>query len=109
MPHTGGSNTSKSPAVTVLMNVYNTKEAFLREAVESILNQTFRDFEFLILLDAPTDNSAAVVRSYHDDRIVIMENERNLGIPKTLNKSLAAARGKYVAVKKAGFPSTGSR
>lgn len=92
-----GLNIRESSAVSVLMPVYNTKEQFLREAVESILNQTFKDFELIIILDCPTDGSAAVVRSYHDDRIIIIENEQNLGIPKSLNKGLAIARGKYIA------------
>lgn len=92
-----GSNLGKLPAVSVLMSVYNTKEAFLREAIESILNQTFRDFEFIIVLDGPTDDSPTVVRSYHDDRIIVLENERNLGISKSWNKGLAIARGKYIA------------
>lgn len=91
------SNLSKSPAVSVLMSVYNTEEAFLREAIESVLNQTFGDFEFIIVLDGPTDNSPAIVRSYHDPRIIILDNVRNLGISKSWNKALAVARGKYIA------------
>lgn len=79
------------------MSVYNTKEQFLREAIESVLNQTFKDFEFIIVLDGPTDNSASVVRSYHDARIMVLENERNIGIPKSWNRGLAVARGKYIA------------
>ena len=70
--------------VTVLMPVYN-GEKYLREAIDSILNQTFADFEFLIINDASTDNSAEIIRSYNDNRIIIIENDKNIGLPTTLN------------------------
>ena len=89
----------REPAVSVLMCVYNTKEAWLREAIESILNQTFRDFQFIIVLDCPTDDSERVVQSYadRDDRITVVKNEENIGLTKSLNRGLAVAKGKYIA------------
>ena len=89
----------REPAVSVLMCVYNTKEEWLREAIESILKQTFRDFQFIIVLDCPTDGSEQVVRSYagRDDRITVVKNEENLGLTKSLNRGLAVAKGKYIA------------
>ena len=68
----------KKPKVSVLMPVYNTKESYLRTAIDSILNQTFRDFEFFILNDNSTDeNVERVIRSYKDRRIVYTKNTKN--------------------------------
>ncbi|MGI4789435.1 MAG: glycosyltransferase family 2 protein [Janthinobacterium lividum] len=85
-----------APRVTVLMPVYNAA-AFLHEAIDSILSQTFTDFEFLIIDDGSTDNSAAIVRSYPDPRIRFIQNERNLKLTATLNRGLDLARGDYIA------------
>ena len=87
------------PKISVLMSVYNTPEKWLRNAIESILTQTFSDFEFVIVLDKPTDNSTEVVKEYaaNDGRVIILENSENLGLTKNLNKGLAVARGKYIA------------
>jgi hypothetical protein len=84
------------PKVTVLMSVYN-GEAFLNEAVESILSQTFSDFEFLIIDDGSVDSSVEIIRSYHDSRIRLVKNTTNIGMAASLNKGLALARGEYVA------------
>jgi len=85
-----------SPKVSVLMPVFN-GEKHLREAVESILHQTFADFEFLIIDDGSTDKSLDVIRSYPDERIRIVQNEKNCGLILTLNKGLDLAKGEYVA------------
>ena len=82
--------------ITVLMPVYNA-EKYLREAIESILNQTFQNFEFLIINDGSTDKSLEIIKEYKDNRIKIINNEKNLGIVKTLNKSIELASGKYIA------------
>jgi hypothetical protein len=84
------------PKVTVLMAVYN-GERFVREAIDSILSQTFQDFEFLIVDDGSTDRSREVILSYNDPRIRLLTNERNLGLTASLNRGLAEARGTYVA------------
>lgn len=84
------------PKVTVLMPVYNT-EKYLREAIDSILNQTFKDFEFLIINDASTDRTREILQSYHDPRIKVINNRKNLGLAKSLNKGLKIAKGKYIA------------
>ena len=86
----------KSPKISVLMPVYNA-EKFLKEAIDSILNQTFKDFEFLIINDASTDNSKKISLFYKDPRIKYFENKKNLGVAKTLNKGLRLAKGKYIA------------
>lgn len=85
-----------NPKITVLMPVYNA-EKFLREAIDSILSQTFKDFEFLIINDGSTDKSEEIILSYKDPRIRYFENKKNLGVAKTLNKGLRLAKGKYIA------------
>ena len=85
-----------APKVTVLMPVYN-GERYLAEAIESILNQTFGDFEFLIINDGSQDNSRTVLNSYSDARIRVIDNERNFGLSATLNKGMELALGEYIA------------
>ena len=85
----------REPKVTVLMSVYN-GEKYLREAIDSILGQTFTDFEFIIINDGSTDGTLEILESYHDPRIVVVSQE-NRGLTKSLNKGLAMARGEYVA------------
>lgn len=85
--------------VSVLMPVYNTDESHLREAIDSILSQTFRDFEFLIINDAsPDPNVEKVVLSYDDPRIKYSRNRENMGISRTRNKLIEESRGEYLAV-----------
>ncbi len=86
------------PKVSVLMPVYKTDEKYLREAIESILSQTFSDFEFLILDDCPEDPREDVVKSYDDKRIKYFKNEKNLGISLSRNKLIEMAGGEYLAV-----------
>lgn len=85
-----------SPAVTILMPVYN-GQAFLREAVDSVLRQSFRDFELLVVDDGSTDDSVAILQGRADPRIRIVRNARNLGLVASLNRGLAEARGRWVA------------
>ena len=85
-----------SPKVTVLLAVYN-GEPYVRQAVESVLTQTFVDFEFLIVDDASTDGTVPTIASFDDDRIRLLRNDRNLGQVPSLNRGLAEARGEYVA------------
>ena len=84
-------------AISVLMPVYNAKEDELKYAIESILNQTFSDFEFIIINDGSTNNSEEIILSYKDDRIKYIKNEENLKIIATLNKGIDLAQGKYIA------------
>ncbi|MBQ8672220.1 MAG: glycosyltransferase [Alphaproteobacteria bacterium] len=87
-----------APKVSVLMAAYKTPEQYLREAIESILNQTFTDFEFLILDDCPTESVEDIVKSYDDKRIKYLKNPQNLGISQTRNKLIDLAKGQYLAV-----------
>lgn len=84
------------PLVSILMAVYN-GESFLAEAIESILNQTFTDFEFIIINDASTDTSVDIIQKHKDSRIRLINNENNIGLTKSLNKGLKLAEGKYIA------------
>jgi len=84
------------PNVTVLMPVYNGLP-YLREAIESILNQTYTDFEFLIIDDASTDESLDCINSYQDSRIKVIQNVENVGQVPSLNKGLQVAEGNYIA------------
>lgn len=85
-----------TPRVTVLMPVFN-GEKYLGEAIESILNQTFADFEFLIINDGSTDNSVSIIQSYPDSRIKLLHNDGNRGLIATLNRGIEFARGEYIA------------
>lgn len=83
--------------ISVIMSNYNTPEKYLREAIESVLNQSYVNFEFIIVDDCSTDQSLSVVESYDDKRIVVLKNEVNMGITKSLNKALKLAKGEFVA------------
>lgn len=80
----------------VLMPVYN-GEPYLREAIESILAQSLTDFQFLIINDGSADGSRAIINSYHDQRIQLLENECHLGLVASLNRGLCLAQGDYIA------------
>ncbi|SHI94601.1 glycosyltransferase [Aquimarina spongiae] len=81
--------------ISVLMSVYN-GERHLREAIDSILNQTFKDFEFIIVNDGSTDSSEKIIQEYQDDRIRYIKRE-NGGLSAALNTGLFVAKGKYIA------------
>ena len=85
------------PKVSVLMPVYNTKEEFLRESVESILNQTFQEFELIIVDDGSSNDVEEIIKTYNDSRIRFYKNEQNLGVSKTRNRLLELAQGEYCA------------
>lgn len=85
-------------AISVIMSVYNA-EKFLKKSIESILNQTFSDFEFIIIDDCSTDNSTEIIQAFAkiDKRIKLVSNEKNKGLTKSLNKALRLSKGKYIA------------
>ena len=88
--------TEKQPPITVLMTVYNGLP-YLPEAIKSVVDQTFRHFEFLIIDDASSDDSVNCIKSFHDYRIRLVCNEENMGQAFSLNKGLKLSRGKYIA------------
>jgi len=85
---------NKAPEITVLMPNYN-NAPFLKEAIDSILNQTFKQFIFLIIDDGSTDNSISIIKSYNDNRIRLIEKEKNSGIVDALNIGLSETKTKY--------------
>ncbi|HMS66220.1 MAG TPA: glycosyltransferase family 2 protein [Ignavibacteria bacterium] len=91
-----------SPKVSVITTVYNC-EKYIARSVESILNQTYRDFEFIIVNDGSIDNTSLIVRelSLADNRIVFIDNKENKGRVPSLNKALEIAKGKYLAIQDA--------
>ena len=85
-----------NPKISVIMSVYN-GERYLSQAIESILNQTLADFEFIIVNDASTDSSLKIIQSYDDERVKIISNEKNIGLTKSLNKAIEQAQGGFIA------------
>jgi glycosyltransferase involved in cell wall biosynthesis len=82
--------------ISVLMCVHNAG-VYLREAIDSILTQSFSDFELVIVLDCPTDGSEKIVEAYDDPRIKIVRNSENLGLTQSLNKGLGQCLGQFIA------------
>ncbi len=85
------------PKISVIMPLYNA-EQYVKKAIESILQQTYKDFELLIIDDCSTDNSLEVVNSIKSSKIKIINNEKNEGIAVSRNKGLEFAEGQYVAL-----------
>ena len=85
-----------TPVVSILMPVYNTA-LYLREAMDSILSQTFTDFELIVLDDCSPDDAESILDSYTDPRIVRYKGEKNEGLSNVLNVGIGMARGKYIA------------
>lgn len=83
-------------AISVIMSTFNTPEEYLRASIESILKQSFENFELIIVDDGSTKNDISIVKSYHDSRIVLIENQANKGLPYSLNRALLIAKGKYI-------------
>ncbi|MDW7657501.1 MAG: glycosyltransferase [Bacillota bacterium] len=84
------------PKVSVIMPAYNA-EPFISEAINSVLRQTFTDFEFIIINDCSADRTADIVSSFQDSRITLLHNDVNSGIAATMNKGLNHATGTYIA------------
>lgn len=85
-----------APVVSILMPVYKTAP-YLREAMDSILSQTFTDFELIVLNDCSPDNADDILNTYKDPRIVRYKGARNVGLSNILNVGIGMARGKYIA------------
>ena len=87
----------KKDFISVVMSNYNTPIKYLKESIDSVLNQTYSNFEFIIIDDGSTDDSLEFIKSYDDPRIRLIVNEENIGLTKSLNKGLEAAQGEYIA------------
>lgn len=88
---------NNNPLVSVIMPAYNA-EKYIRQSIESILNQSYKNFEFIIVDDASTDSSLNILKEFRkkDKRIILIRNMRNLGVTKSLNNALKSAHGKYI-------------
>jgi len=84
------------PLISVIFSVYN-GAPYLKEAINSILDQTFTDFEFIIVDDGSIDETSKILDSFTDSRIVRLKNEKNLGLVQSLNKALNLAKGEFIA------------
>ena len=84
------------PAVSVVLPAYNC-EKYIAKAIESVLYQTFADFEFIIINDGSSDSTEEIIKSFSDPRILYQVNNTNKGLVYTLNKGIDIARGKYIA------------
>ena len=87
---------NKTPEISIIMSVYNGGK-YLRESIDSILNQTFNNFELILVDDKSTDNTKQIIETYKDRRIKVIENNKNIGLTKSLNKAIKQSKGKYIA------------
>ncbi len=86
-----------NPVISVLMSVYNA-DPYLHDAIESILRQTYSNFEFIIINDGSTDSSWTTIQRYADqDQRIIPVNQQNIGLTKSLNKCIKLAKGEFIA------------
>ena len=87
-----------NPAISVIMSVYN-GETYLKEAIESVMNQTFQNWELIIINDCSTDSTSEILADFaaKDERIKVYPNEVNLRLPTSLNKAILLCNGKYIA------------
>jgi len=85
----------RGPTVSVCIPAYNAGR-FIGETIESVLAQSYRDFELIVVDDASTDHTVGIVRRYTDPRLRLLRNERNLGLAGNWNRAVAEARGRYV-------------
>lgn len=84
------------PLISVLLPVYNDAR-YVCASIESILRQTLRDFELVVINDGSTDDTPEIVSRFRDQRIRLIHNEHNLGLAPSLNRGIAAAKGDYIA------------
>ena len=84
------------PRLSIVMPFYNT-ENFIKETIESLLNQTFKDFELIVVDDGSTDKSPEIISSFKDPRIKLIQNEQRKGIVYSRNKGLSEANGEFYA------------
>ena len=86
----------KDPEISVVMPVFNGSST-IKTAIDSILKQSYHDFELIIVDDGSTDNTVEIIKNYQERRIKLICNKVKMGIASSLNRGLAAARGKYIA------------
>src|SRR5947199_1042993 len=95
-PETPPCHGRSGPLVSVLMATYN-GERYIRQSIDSILSQSFADFELIIVDDGSTDSAPTLLQSYSDSRLRVLRNPGNLGVVGSRNRAFAESRGVYVA------------
>ena len=84
--------------ISVIMTVYKESKEELKESFESIINQTYKNIEFIIVIDNPKEQwRIDFIKSYNDSRVKLVVNKENLGLPLSLNKALKLVTGNYIA------------
>jgi len=92
------SSKTKIPKLSIVTCIYNT-EKYLKESLDSIFSQTFRDFELILINDASTDNTGKIIQTYeHYPEVTVLQNQYNEGVPYSRNRGLLQAAGEYVAI-----------
>lgn len=86
----------KFPEISVIMAVYN-GEKFIKSAIQSVIDQSFKDFEFIIIDDCSTDKTAEIINKFNENRIIYRKNNKNVGQTPSLNKGVKISKGKYIA------------
>src|ERR1022692_2808232 len=86
-------STQNSPEISIVLPTYN-GAAYIRESLDSCLNQTFQDFELIVVVDGSTDNTEAILNSYSDPRLHVFK-QNNMGLPTALNAGFAQAHGRF--------------
>lgn len=84
-----------NPLISVIMSTLNTQKDYLEEAINSILNQTYKNFEFIIIVDGGNDDK--IIEKINDKRIKIIKHEKSVGLTKSLNEAIKVSKGKYIA------------
>lgn len=85
-----------NPLVSVIMSTYNTEKKFLKSSIDSVLNQSYKNLELIIVVDGG-DDDIYINKFYNDDRIKIIKHNKNLGLPFSLNEAIKAAKGEFIA------------
>jgi len=88
---------NNNPLVSVLIPTYNSA-LYIKDTLESILNQTYKNLEIIVIDDASKDSTVNIVKKYKDKRIKLFVNKKNLGISKNMNKGIYLSKGKYLAI-----------
>ena len=82
--------------VSVVITSYN-YDKYIKDAIESVLNQTYSDFELVIIDDCSTDNSVNIINQFEDERIKFIQNEQNLGLKNSMQKAISCCIGEWIA------------
>ena len=89
--------TLKKDKISVVMSTYNTKTEYLQAAIDSILNQTYNNIEFIIVCDGNYDEYLYIKNNFVDDRLILILHDKNMGLPYSLNEAIRQSSGEYIA------------